>query len=115
MPPLATPACAGMVEGLAVVKRRRSKGFIAKSLSIEIVCVVFVLFSDNRRAFCKSASTRRLPHHGPPHVRGPVPCGPHHGPPCARARAVRVWVALGRNQFSFFVENKNSSSFVFLS
>jgi len=51
VPSLAVPARAGMVEGLAVVKRRRSKGSIAKLLSIEIVCVVFVLFSDNTRAF----------------------------------------------------------------
>ena len=40
-----------MVEGLAVVKRRRSEGSIVKSLSIEIIRVVFALFSDNARAF----------------------------------------------------------------
>ena len=40
-----------MVEGLAIVKRRRSEGSIAKSLTIEIVLVVFALFSDNARAF----------------------------------------------------------------
>ena len=51
MPPLTVPARAGMVEGLAVVKRRRSEGSVAKSLTIEIVLVVFALFSDNARAF----------------------------------------------------------------
>ena len=42
---------AGMVEGLAVVKRRRSEGSVAKSLSIEIVRIVFARFSSNARTF----------------------------------------------------------------
>ena len=35
----------------AVVKRRKCNGFVAKSLTIEIVRVVFALLSDNARAF----------------------------------------------------------------
>ena len=38
-------------KGPTIVKRRRSEDSVVKSFSIEIVCVVFVLFSDNTRAF----------------------------------------------------------------
>ena len=61
MPPFAALAHAGMVEGLAVVKRRRSEGSIVKSLSIEIVRVVFALLPDN---------------HGLPPRMGHAPRGP---------------------------------------
>ena len=48
-----------MVEGLAVVKRRRSEGSVAKSLTIEIVRVVFALLSDNARAFLQECQCAR--------------------------------------------------------
>ena len=59
MPPFTTPVPVGMVEGLAVVKRRRSEGSVAKSLSIEIVRVVFALLSDNARAFLQECQRAR--------------------------------------------------------
>ena len=79
-----------MVEGLAVVKRRKCNGFVAKSLTIEIVRVVFALLSDNARAFLQECQrARELPAVG----------------------RLRAWTALGRNRFIFFVENRNSFSF----
>ena len=78
-----------MVEGLAIIKRRRSKGSIAKSLTIEIVLVVFALFSDNVRAFLIMCQrVRDLPSAGHPRCR-PASRGPACGPPSARARALR--------------------------
>ena len=40
------PERVGMVEGLAVVKRRRSEGSVAKSLTIEIVSRIDTLFDQ---------------------------------------------------------------------
>ena len=73
VPPFAALAHAGMVEGLAVVKRRRSEGSIVKSLSIEIVRVVFTLLFDNTRAFLQECRLRawaapRMGHVGPKSV-----------------------------------------------
>ena len=70
MPLLTTPKRAGMVKGLAIVKRRRSEGSVAKSLSIEIVRVVFALLFNNARAFlqecrCAQASSPRAASRGP--------------------------------------------------
>jgi len=89
VPPFTTPVPVGMVEGLAVVKRRRSEGSVAKSLTIEIVLVVFALFSDNARAFllmcqrAQASSSRAASHvwaapwaivHSHARVASRVPC-----------------------------------------
>ena len=51
MPPPTTSASAGRPGDLFGAKVKISKGSIAKSLSIEIVRVVFALLSDNVRMF----------------------------------------------------------------
>ena len=51
MPLPAVPASTGRLGDLSGVKVKRYEGSVAKSLSIEIVRVVFVLLSDNARAF----------------------------------------------------------------
>ena len=105
VPSFTVSAHVGMVEGLAIVKRRRSEGSIAKSLSIEIVRVVFVLFSDNARAFLQECQRAWASSSWAIFVRGPRLS---YGPPRAHGAA---WAALGQNQFSFFVENRNRFSF----
>ena len=89
MPPFAVPKHAGMVEGLAIVKRRRSEGSVAKSLSIEIVRVVFALLYDNARTFLQECQRARAPRRGLP------------------PRVGRV----GPKSVYFFMENRNSFSF----
>ena len=62
MPPPATPASAGHLGDLSGAKVKRYEGSVAKSLSIEIVCVVFALLSNNARAFLQECQhTRGLP------------------------------------------------------
>ena len=84
------PVSAGRLDDLSGAKVKRYEGSVAKSLSIEIVRVVFALLSDNARAFLQE---------------------------CQRARGLptvghlRAWAALGQNRFIFFVENRNSFSF----
>ena len=51
VPPSAAPKSAGRLGDLSGVKVKRYEGSVAKSLSIEIVRVVFTLLSDNARAF----------------------------------------------------------------
>ena len=51
MPSLAVPTRTRMVEGLAVVERRRSDGFVAKSLTIEIVTWTAGCFAHSPGAF----------------------------------------------------------------
>ena len=53
VPPPAASASVGCPGDLFGVKVKISEGFVAKSLSIEIVRVVFELFSNNTRAFLK--------------------------------------------------------------
>ena len=50
VPPPAAPASAGHLGDLSGAKVKRYEGSVPKSLSIEIVRVVFVLLSDNTRA-----------------------------------------------------------------
>ena len=62
MPPSATPARAGRLGDLSGAKVKRYEGSVPKSLSIEIVRVVFALLSDNARAFlqeCQRAGATR--------------------------------------------------------
>ena len=62
MPPPAVPVSAGRLRDLSDAKVNRYEGSIAKSLSIEIVRVVFVLLSRNARVFLqKCQSARGLP------------------------------------------------------
>ena len=90
MPPSTALARAGHLGDLSGAKVKRYEGSVAKSLSIEIVRLVLVLLSDNARAFLQECQRGRgLP----------------------TAGRLRVWVALGRNRFTFFVENRNSFSF----
>ena len=51
MPSPTAPASAGHLGDLSDAKVKRYEGSVAKSLSIEIVRVVFTLLSDNARAF----------------------------------------------------------------
>ena len=51
MPPPAAPTSAGRLGDLSSAKVKRYEGSVAKSLSIEIVRVVFALLSDNAREF----------------------------------------------------------------
>jgi len=90
VPPSAALASAGRLGDLSDAKVKRYEGSIAKSLSIEIVRVVFTLLSDNARVFLQECQrTRGLP----------------------AAGRLRAWAALGRNRFIFFMENRNSVSF----
>ena len=50
---------AGEVRDHAVVKRRKCKGSVEKSLFIEIVRVVFTLLSDNARVFLQECQRAR--------------------------------------------------------
>ena len=59
MPPFIVLASAGHLEDLSGAKVKRYEGSIAKSLSIEIVCVVFALLSDNARAFLQECQHGR--------------------------------------------------------
>ena len=56
MPPPAVPASAGHLEDLSGVKVKVSESSVAKSLSIEIVCVVFARFSSNARTFLQECA-----------------------------------------------------------
>ena len=90
VPPSATSTSAGRLRDLSGAKVKRYEDSIVKSLSVEIVRVVFALLSDNARAFLQECQrTRRLP------AVGRAPCGPR-------------WAEIG---LSFFVENRNSFSF----
>ena len=51
VPPPAALSSAGRLRDLSGAKVKRYEGSVAKSLSIEIVRVVFTLLSDNARAF----------------------------------------------------------------
>ena len=51
MPPPAASASTGCLGDLSGAKMKRYEGSVAKSLSIEIVRVVFALLSDNTRVF----------------------------------------------------------------
>ena len=51
MPPPAVPVSVGHLGDLSGAKVKRNEGSVAKSLSIEIVRVVFALLSNNARAF----------------------------------------------------------------
>ena len=73
--PSAVPVSAGRLGDLSGVKVKRYEGFVAKSLSIEIVCVVFTLLSDNARAFLQECQRMRGPHRGPPPRVGHSPRG----------------------------------------
>ena len=66
MPPPAALASAGRLVDLSGAKVKRYEGFIAKSLSIEIICVVFTLLSDNARVFLQEYQRTRAPPHRPP-------------------------------------------------
>ena len=59
MPPPTAPASAGRPEDLSGAKVKRYEGSVAKSLSIEIVRVVFTLLSDNVRAFLQECQRAR--------------------------------------------------------
>ena len=113
MPPPATPASAGHLGDLSGAKVKRYEGSVAKSLSIEIVRVVFALFSNNARVFLQECQRARASSPWAASARGPrLAYGPPHA--CVQARCA-AWAVLDQNQFSFFVENRNSFSFVFLS
>ena len=86
----ATPMSVGCLGDLSGAKVKRYEGSVAKSLSIEIVRVVFTLLSDNARMFLQECQR--------------APRLPAVGRLCA-------WVALGQNGFTFFVEYRNSFSF----
>ena len=95
VPPLATLKRAGEVIDHAVVKRRKCKGSVAKSLSIEIVRVVFALLSNNTMAFlqeCQHACA--LPATG-----------------CLRTWATPRVGRVGPKSVCFFMENRNSFLF----
>ena len=83
-------ASAGHLGDLSGAKVKRYEGSVAKSLSIEIVCVVFALLSDSARAFLQE---------------------------CQRARGLPIaghlctLAALGQNRFIFFVKNRNNFLF----
>ena len=91
VPPSAVPASAGYLEELSGAKVKRYEGSVAKSLSIEIVCVVFTLLSDNARAFLQECQRAWALRRGPPPRVGYAP----------------RWAEIGL----FFVENRNSFSF----
>ena len=71
MPPPAAPASAGHLGDLSGAKVKRYEGSVAKSLSIEIVRVVFALLSDNARAFLQECQRTRV-----------LPAVGHVGPKC---------------------------------
>ena len=85
----------GYLGDLSGAKVKRYEGSVAKSLSIEIVHVVFALLSDNARAFLQECQARAGSPSWIASARGPRP----------------TWAALSRNRFIFFVENRNSFSF----
>ena len=67
MPPPAASTSAGHLGDLSGAKVKRYEGSVAKSLSIEIVCVVFALLSNNARAFLQECQRARgAPRHRPP-------------------------------------------------
>ena len=65
VPPSAAPASVGHLGDLSGAKVKRYEGSVAKSLSIEIVRVVFVLLSDNARSFLQECQRARAPRRGP--------------------------------------------------
>ena len=69
MPPPAALDSAGHLGDLSGAKVKRYEGSVAKSLSIEIVHVVFTLLSDNARAFLQERQCARgLPASGRLHA-----------------------------------------------
>jgi len=60
VPPPAASVSAGRLGDLSSAKVKRYEGSVAKSLSIEIVHVVFALLSDNARLFLQVIRTRGL-------------------------------------------------------
>ena len=68
VPPPAAPASAGHLGDLSGAKVKRYEGSVVKSLSIEIVRVVFALLFDNARAFLQECQ----------HVRGLLVVGRLH-------------------------------------
>ena len=72
VPPSVVPASAGHLGDLSGAKVKRYEGSVAKSLSIEIVRVVFALLSNNRMVFLQE-------------------CQCAHGLPAAGR--LRVWAA----------------------
>ena len=59
MPPPAAPMSAGHLGDLSGAKVKRYEGSVVKSLSIEIIRVVFALLSDNARAFLQECQCAR--------------------------------------------------------
>ena len=82
MPPPVAPASAGRPEDLSGAKVKISEGFVAKSLSIEIVRVVFALLSDSAWAFLQECQ----------HARGLPTAG-----------CLRAWAEIGLS-FSWKIE-----------
>ena len=88
------------------VRGERFEGFVAESLSVEIVTWTAGCFAHSLGVFLQECQ----------HARASSPWAAFaHGPPRALARALRRVRRVGRNQFSFFMKNRNSFSFVFLS
>ena len=56
VPPSVAPTSVGHLRDLSGAKVKISEGFVAKSLSIEIVHVVFARFSGNARAFLQECA-----------------------------------------------------------
>ena len=95
MPLSVAPTSVGHLGDLSGAKVKRYKSSVAKSLSIEIVRVVFTLLSDNARAFLQECQRAR-------------------GLPAAGR--LRVWAAphvgrVGLKSVYLFHENRNSFSF----
>ena len=78
------PTSTGRLGDLSGVKVKRYEGSVAKSLSIEIVRVVFALLSDNARAFLQEClrawAVPRVGHVGPKSIylfRGKIEIASH--------------------------------------
>ena len=81
VPPLAMPEHVGRAGALPLYRGESSEGSVAKSLSIEIVRVVFALFSDNARAFLQECQRAGASSPWATSVRGSrLTCGPPRGP-----------------------------------
>ena len=99
VPPLTASACAGMVEDHIVVKDGDYEGVLAKLLSLGIVMWTagcFVQSPGELLLMCQ-------------HARGLLTMGR------IRARAMPRVGRVGPVLITFFVENRNSFSFLFLS
>ena len=66
----------GRLGELSGAKVKRYEGSIVKSLSIEIVHVMFALLSDNVRAFLQECQRAWAPRRGPPPRVGHASLGP---------------------------------------